>query len=95
MPDASKPKPSFISRTAWITGIACVACCTVPLIGIAMGSAAVAGLSLHSEKAAIVVAVVGIAVVLFRRLTRQQGPSCNLDGGCGPGKVMADKPEGR
>lgn len=69
MPDASKPKPSFISRTAWITGIACVASLTVPLIGIAMGSAAVAGLSLHSEKAAIVVAVVGIAVVLFRRFT--------------------------
>jgi hypothetical protein len=94
MSNASKPKTSFISRTAWMTGIACVACCAIPLIGIAMGSAAVAGLSLYSEKAAFVVAVAGVAVVLFRRFTRQQSPSCNLDGSCGPGKADTDKPEG-
>lgn len=91
MPDASKPKTSFISRTAWITGIACVACCTVPLIGIAMGSAAIAGLSIYSERAAIVIAVIGVSVLLFKRLTRKEGPSCDLEGGCGPGKTGSDK----
>jgi hypothetical protein len=71
-------------QIAWLTGIACVACCAVPLVGLALGSAAVAGLAVYSERAAIAVALVGAAALVLRRLARRSGPSCDVNGPCKP-----------
>ena len=92
MPSPEKPTTSTASRIVWITGISCVACCAVPLIGVLIGSATVAGLAIYSEEFAALVAVIGVSLLIIRRLTRKTGPACNLDGSCGPGK---DAGEGR
>ena len=83
-----KPKMSSPARRiAWATGILCVACCAVPLAGIAMGSAAIAGLAVYSEKAAIVVAALGLAAwLIYKRVRTKPAPSCDLDCGCRPEK---------
>ena len=79
-------KPETTARRfAWIAGILCVGCCAVPLIGIAMGSAAVAGLAVYSEKIALAAAAMGlIAWLIYTRIRSQQAPSCDLDCGCRP-----------
>ena len=84
MATTSKSRASLSARIALTTGIACVACCAVPLLGSVVGSAAIAGLALYSERAAIVVVVIGAGILLFRRLTRKSGPACAVDGPCGP-----------
>jgi hypothetical protein len=82
--DEKTPGTSIGKRIAWITGIACVACCAVPSLGIAIGSASIAGLAMYSEKAAAAVAVVGLGFWMFKRLTRRTGPACDIDGSCRP-----------
>ena len=84
MSDVSNIKRSAVSKIAWATGIACVACCTLPLVGVALGSAAIAGLAVYSEKAAIIVAAVGIGVLIYKRFARRAAPSCDLDCAAGP-----------
>jgi len=95
MPDNNASSRSITRRIAWLTGIACVACCTVPLLGVALGSASIAGLALYSEKAALVMAVIGVGALLFRRLTRSSGPSCNLDGSCKPAPSREERQQAR
>ena len=93
MSNPFKPGSSNANRIAWATGMACAACCAVPLVGLAVGSASVAGLAFYSEIAAIVVAIVGVVVLLVRRLIRKTGPSCDLDGNCRPDTVGVGIPE--
>lgn len=73
-------------RIASLTGAACIACCTVPILGIAMGSASIAGLAIYSEKAAIAALAIGLIVLLYRRFARKPAPSCDIDGSCNPNK---------
>lgn len=80
----TEPRTSFAARIALLTGIACVACCAIPLLGLAIGSAAIAGLAVYSETAAMAVAAIGVGILLFKRLTRQSGPTCAVDSPCGP-----------
>lgn len=83
VPNTSKLGISAVGRIALVTGIACVACCAVPMLGVVIGSAAIAGLALYSEKAAIAVAAIGVCALVFNRLTRKASPACNIDGSCG------------
>lgn len=79
MPDQSSPKPA-LKRLAWITGALCVACCALPLIGALAGSAALAGLAVYAEQAAIAVLALGLAlglaIFVIARLRRR--PTCHL-----------------
>jgi hypothetical protein len=80
----SKSNSQTGRRIAWLTGIACVACCTLPIIDIAVRSASIAGLAVYSEKAAIAAAVVGILVLVYKRLSQKSGPACDINGSCKP-----------
>jgi hypothetical protein len=73
-------------RIMWATGAACVACCTLPWLGLAVGSATLAGLAVYSERAAVLVALLGAALWFWRRSTRRAGPSCDIDGRCKPAR---------
>ena len=90
---APNRRNTAVSRIALATGILCVACCAVPMIGVAVGSAAIAGLAVYSEKAAAAVAVLGITFLVFRRVTRRAAPSCDLDCGSRPAPADARHPE--
>lgn len=94
MSKITKPRFSVVNRIALASGIACAACCAVPLIAILVGSATVAGLAIYSEKAAAAFAVLGISVLLFRRL-KKKASSCDVDGSCTPDKTGAGKSENR
>lgn len=82
--DPKAPEISIGKRIAWTAGIACVACCAIPSLGIAIGSASIAGLAIYSDKAAAAVAVIGLGLWVFKRLTRRAGPACDIDGSCRP-----------
>ena len=75
------PKPKTTTRRlAWVAGILCVGCCAVPLIGIAIGSATLAGLAVYSEKIALAAAAMSlVAWLIYKRIRSQQSPSCDLD----------------
>ena len=79
MSHASNPRPRSLSRIAWVAGILCVACCAIPFVGIAVGSATLAATALYSEKAAVAVAAIGAALLAYKRITRKTAPSCDLD----------------
>jgi len=82
--DEKTPEISIGKRIAWTAGIACVACCAIPSLGIAIGSASIAGLAIYSEKAAAAVVVIGAGFWIFKQLTRRTGPACQIDGNCKP-----------
>jgi hypothetical protein len=88
--DERTPGISLGKRIARITGVACVACCAIPSLGIAIGSASIAGLAMYSEKAAAAIAVIGLAFLIFNRLTRRTGPACEIDGSCRPAQADSD-----
>ncbi len=71
-------------RIAWTTGILCVSCCAIPFIGVAVGSATLAAFAVYSEKVAVVLLAVGIALLAYRRFPRKIPPSCDLDCSCRP-----------
>ena len=75
MPDLKNSKPSSLSRIAWTTGMLCVACCAVPFIGIAMGSAALAAFAIYSEEAAITIAVLGATLLAYTFYFSRKAPS--------------------
>ena len=73
-------KNTGVSRVAWVTGMLCVACCALPLAGLALGSAALAGLAVYSERTAAGVALGGLLVLIVRHIRRRRAaPSCDLD----------------
>ena len=77
-------KNAALSRIGWATGILCVACCALPLAGVALGSAALAGLAIYSERAAAFVALGGLLALVVRYVKRRSAPSCDLDCSAGP-----------
>ncbi len=87
MKDTQKRKTTSSDRTLWFLGIACIACCAVPLAGIFLGSAAIAGLAFYSEKAAVFLLAVGVAVLLLKLLRHRSAPACKLNGSCASEKA--------
>ena len=77
-------KPSRLKRIASWAGILCIACCTVPLIGIAIGSAGLAGLAVYSEKAVAVVLIATVVMFAYLLLARRKTPTFNHDCSCPP-----------
>ena len=84
MPNLPTRKLSDQKRLAWTTGILCVACCAVPLVVIAFGSAGVVALSMYSEMAAGVVLILGIGILLYKRFKRRKASACDTNCGCKP-----------
>lgn len=80
----SKPKISTSTRIAFLAGIACIGCCAIPLVGVAIGSAAMAGLAAYSDLALCGVMLAGFLAFILWRVVRRDGPSCDLDGRCKP-----------
>jgi len=88
--DEKTPANSIGKRIAWTVGIACVACCAIPSMGIAIGSASIAGLAIYSEKAAAGIAVIGLGYWIYQRLTRRTGPACDIAGSCRPAPAESE-----
>ena len=93
MSDLKNSKSSNLGRIAWATGILCVACCAVPFIGIAIGSATLAAFAIYSEEAAIAIAVLGATLLAYKLYPRSQAPSCDLDCGCRPTPDKGGEPK--
>lgn len=74
-------------RILWTTGALCVACCALPAIGLAIGSATLAGLAIYAEQAALAVLALGLAWLAWRRLLSKAAPACDIDCARGPGKA--------
>lgn len=96
MSDPKYTKPSSTNRTTWKLGALCVACCTIPFVGVAIGSTALAAFSIYSKGAAIAIAVLGGAFLAYRYISRRKAPSCDIDCGCRPtsgkGEKIPDNP---
>lgn len=93
MPDLPNTEQSSPSRIAWITGILCVACCAVPFVGIAVGSATLAAFAYYSEGAAIAIAALGAALLAYKFISRRKAPSCDLGCGCRPAPNKDGEPK--
>ncbi|MDZ7921477.1 hypothetical protein [Rhodoferax sp.] len=80
------PRFSISPRAlAWFTGSACVACCTLPLLALALGSTALTGLAFFLEPVAAVLAIATAALLAWRWWQKRQAPACDLD--CENGKA--------
>jgi hypothetical protein len=63
----------------WFTGSACVACCTLPLLALALGSTALTGLAFFLEPLAAGLAIATAALLAWRWWVKRQAPSCDLN----------------
>ncbi len=93
MSDLKNSKPSSFSRIAWATGALCIACCAVPFIGIAIGSATLAAFAIYSEEVAIAMAILGATLLVYKFYSRRKAPSCDLDCGCRPASDKDSEPK--
>lgn len=84
MPNQVDTKPSPERRILLTTGIACAACCAVPVVGILLGSTAIAGLAFFFERLALVLALVGAVALFPRRRARNAAAACEIGGACDP-----------
>ena len=84
-------KHSGLKRIASWAGVLCIACCTLPLIGLAIGSVGLAGLAIYSEKAVVVVLIVAAAWFAYTHYVRKNPPSCDLDCGCRPASIDSEQ----
>lgn len=74
------PRFSLSPRVlAWFTGGACVACCTLPLLALALGSTALTGLAFFLEPLAAGLALLTAALLAWRWWAKRQAPACDLD----------------
>lgn len=64
---------------AWFTGAACVACCTLPMLALALGSTALTGLAFLLEPLASGLALATAALLAWRAWRKRQAPACALD----------------
>lgn len=64
---------------AWLTGTACVACCALPVLALALGSTALAGLAFFLEPLASGLALATAALLAWRAWRKRQAPACDLD----------------
>ena len=92
MSELKNSKPSSLSPIAW-AGALCIACCTIPFIGIAVGSATLAAFAIYSEEAAIAIAVLGATLLAYKFYSRRKSPSCDLNGNCRPAPDKGGEPK--
>ena len=76
-------KPSFLTtkRLAWSAVAACVGCCTIPVVALAIGFTSIAGLGVYFEQAATGFFVAALALFLYG-VYRKKQPSCRTDCSC-------------
>ena len=91
MPNVRNSRSSLAARIALAAGVFCVACCTLPLLGLTLGSAAVLGLAVHTEKVAIMLAAVAAVALAVGFWRGRQAPACDVGGECSPDQA-AEKP---
>ena len=89
MSDQSLPRKFFKKRLAWLVGFACLVCCTLPLIAIAMGSTALVAFAVHLERAGIAIGAIGAILFLYILFVRRKGASCSVNCGCRPESTRA------
>lgn len=68
-------------RTAVATAALCAACCTIPVVGLALGFTAVTGLGVYFDRAAIGFFIAGSIVFIYLKIKRRNA-ACAIDGSC-------------
>lgn len=76
-------KSSILSpkRLGWTAVAACVGCCTVPVVAVALGSTSIAGLGVYFEQAATGFFVTAVALFLYG-IFRKRQRFCRTDCSC-------------
>lgn len=75
-----------VKPLAWLGGILCVLCCTVPLIGVTVGSSALAGAAVYFERGAMAFMAATAALVAVWLFRRRRAPACPIDCRCASGR---------
>lgn len=75
---------AFPKRVAWTTVALCAGCCAIPVVALAFGFTAIAGLGIYFERAALAVFVAGSFLFLYLLFSRRTGRACKIDGSCRP-----------
>lgn len=68
-------------RLALSTAALCVGCCAIPVVGLALGFTAVAGLGIYFERAAMGFLVAGVLLLTYVKI-KQRNASCAVDCSC-------------
>ncbi|MDN3519819.1 hypothetical protein QWY84_19625 [Aquisalimonas lutea] len=68
-------------RLAWVAGAACVGCCAIPVLALAFGFTAVAGLGVYFERAALGFFVASGGIFLYLALKKNR-KACSVDCSC-------------
>lgn len=85
----SRVKPNFniklavVTRIVGITVLACAGCCLLSG-GALFGVVVAAGLVMYWPWIGLLLLLLSIALVVWRKLKAKQKPVCHLDGSCAP-----------
>ncbi len=68
-------------RLALSTAALCAGCCAIPVVGLALGFTAVAGLGIYFERAAVGFLVAGVLLFTYMQI-KQRNAACAVDCSC-------------
>ena len=68
-------------RLGWAAAIACIGCCAIPVIALALGVSAVAGLGIYLERASLGLGIAAAALFAYA-LLKQRARSCRVGCSC-------------
>ena len=84
-------RSTLLSRVTIALGLACVACCSVSLIGVGVLAAVSAAVVQCSELLAIALLAAGaFAFWIWRQFVVKRPKVCELEGACNPNKNIVD-----
>ncbi|MES2836480.1 MAG: hypothetical protein V4667_03065 [Bacteroidota bacterium] len=75
-------KKSWFKRLGWTSIALCGLCCSLPIIGAALGIGALSAIAFYLEKIGFILLIAAIAFFVFAYLKKRRKSTCNSDGSC-------------
>jgi hypothetical protein len=73
---------SWFKRLGWTSIALCGLCCSLPIIGIALGIGGLSTIAFYLEKTGLVLLIAAVAFFAFAYLKKRKKTSCNSDASC-------------
>lgn len=88
---SSTTQPEKAAKNIGLLGLGlCVACCTLPVIGIFGGGTILTAVSLYAEKLSLGLLALSLTLFVIWYFRKRKAPACSIDSSC-----KEEKPESK
>lgn len=74
-----EPKNKLFKTFAWISGLLCVLCCSLPILAVVIGISTLTALTLFLKKFSLVFLLLAVASFAVWYIQKRRAASCNIN----------------